>query len=343
MKAAVTGGKGDIKIIEAPVPEAKDYRCLCKISACATCSGTDLKIINNELAYDMPYPSIVGHESVGRVVEKGNCARYIEEGDYFLRPTAVYPGEKLGDYFSTIGCFAEYGLVTDVRAFVEDNPGEEYNGYARYQQKIPVDLSIPPADATMLVTLKEIASFLANAGVRFGSSVLVLGTGPVAKSMCFFARLFGAYPVVVAGRREEALEWVKEAGIDHSIKLPADIPGKIREATGDGVDFVLDSTGVPDLVVQSLGALKEGGKAVPYATYPVKGKDKKELFGQYADRIVFAGPGEDLAHNYLLELVRMKVVGLSAFYTHTMPLEKIEEGFELLRKREAQKVVFEMQ
>ncbi len=342
MKAAVTEGKGDIKIVDVPVPEAEGYRCLCKIQACATCSGTDVKITSGKLP--LPYPSIFGHESAGRVIETGNRARYVKEGDYFLRPTAVYPGEKLGDYFSSMGCFAEYGIITDTKAFYEDNPGGKINNYSKYQQKIPEEYSIPPDDATMLVTLKELASFTSNAGVGFNSSVVILGTGPVAKSMCFFAKIFGAGPVIIAGRRKEALEWAGEAGADFLVSTSEDFCREIKRLTsGDGADFVLDSTGAPELVLKALDVLKPGGKAVPYATYPGKGKTKQDLFKDEEGKFLFANPSEDLAHDYLLSLVRMKAVELGKFYTHTMPLDRIEEGFELLKNREAQKIVFEME
>lgn len=341
MKAAVTEGKGDIKIAGAPLPEAAGYRCLCRIQACASCSGTDVKIIQNKLPFEVPYPGIPGHESVGTVIKKGEKARYVREGDVFLRPAAVYPDEKLGDWFSSWGGYAEYGLVTDVKAFKEDRPGEDLNPYTKFQQQIPAGLEIPPAEASMLITLKEAASFVSNAGAGPGSSALVLGTGPVAKSMCFFLKLSGASPVILAGRREEALEWAGETGADFTVNtLDKDIKNKIMQSSGGrGVDFLLDTTGAPELVISSLEFLKPGGKAAPYATYP--GKDV--FSGCDAEKFIFTGPSEDLAHDRLLQLVRNKSVGLKMFFTHTLPFEKIQEGFELIKNKTAQKIVFEME
>lgn len=224
MKAAVTNGMGDLRMAEPPIPEWKDYRCLCKILACATCSGTDRKILKNQLPFHIPYPSIPGHESVGEVLETGERARYVEQGDLFLRPAAVYPGEQLGKYFSSWGGFAEYGLITDVKAFMEDCPDRELNPYTKYQQKIPGDAAISPVEATMLITLKEIAGLFSNMGPMKDSSILILGTGPVAKNICRIAKSQPARSVIIAGRRAEALEWLQDAGPDHLINIKEDLP-----------------------------------------------------------------------------------------------------------------------
>lgn len=340
MKAAVTHGRGDIAISEAPMPEHGEYRCLCRVLACATCSGTDVKIIDRKLSFEVPYPGIFGHESVGEVIKTGSRARYIRPGDIFLRPTAVYPEEKLGEYFSSWGGFAEYGLVTDIRAFREDNPEGEPAPYAKFQQKIPG--GIKPGDASMLITLKEAASFIANAGINLYSSVLILGAGPVAKAMCFFSKLNGAQPVALAARRKEPLEWAAEAGADFTADTGrlGDVAEKVKKLTsGKGADFLIDTTGSPELVISLMDSLSARGKAVPYATYP-----EADSFGR-ADsaRFLFSGPSEHLANEYMIYLLQKKFLEPGMFYDRVMPFIRIREGFELLRQRKAKKIVFTME
>ncbi|MCM8777698.1 MAG: alcohol dehydrogenase catalytic domain-containing protein, partial [Candidatus Omnitrophica bacterium] len=77
MKAAITDGKGNIWIEEVPIPEVSPYHCLCKTLACATCTGTDIKIIHNKLPWKENYPAILGHESIGKVIKTGNKVKYI--------------------------------------------------------------------------------------------------------------------------------------------------------------------------------------------------------------------------------------------------------------------------
>ena len=345
MKAAVTDGKGNVWIEEIPLPEIGPYQCLCKILASATCSGTDKKIINGEFPYPLNYPGILGHESVGVVVKTGKKVRYIKEGDIFLRPTSIYPGEKLGKYFSLWGCFAEYGIVTDIEAFYKDNPDKTLNNFTIFQQKIPSEIKISPADATMLITLKETYSFISKIGVRMNSKVAILGTGPVGMSFCFFSKLLGAYPVIVIGRREEPLEYIKKVGADFVINnKKEDMVKKVKEITGnEGVDFVIDAAGDEKLFTESPALLANNGKIVPYATSHSTEyiSDRKKGPGNW--QVIFTGPDENLAHNSIMGLVKLNIIPLKLFYSHIMKFEEIKDAFELIKKKKAFKIVFEME
>lgn len=339
MKAAVTEGKGDVRIVEVPVPEPGSYQCLCKIIACATCTGTDIKIIHKKLPWKQDYPGILGHESVGTVVQTGDKVRYIKKGETYLRPTAVYPGKKSGDYYSLWGGFAEYGLVTDNRALKEDCPDTE-PGYERYQMQIPADMKISPAEAIMLITLKETAGYVADMKVSLNSSVVVLGAGPVAMAMCLFSKILGAYPLIVVARRDGPLENIRRFGANFTVNnSKEDMVKKVMEITGGrGADYVIDTAGDVKFFTEACGMLAENGKIAPYATF-TSADTLKDID---ATKILRANTGEVPAHNYLLDLVRMKMVNLKNFYSHTMPFSEIKKGFEMIKNKKASKIVFEM-
>jgi len=344
MKAAIVEGNGKVKLGgDIPVPEPGPYQCLCKMLACATCTGTDRKIIDSHIRLD--YPAILGHESVGRVIKIGAKVRNIKEREMFLRPTACYPGGKIGNYYSGWGGFAEFGLITDTKALLEDHPQEIPNHYTIYQQRIPQEISISPADATMLITLKEVSSFIANLKVTLNSSVAILGCGAVGISMCYFAKIFGAYPVIVIGRRDKPLENAKKAGADFTINNQKEnMVSKVKEITADkGVNYIIDAAGDIDLITESEQFLSLNGKIAPYA---VAGSSQYIFDRNKAPRLsefIFTDPRENTAHQYILDAIRLNFVNPKLFYSHRMPLEKIEEGFELLRKKEALKIVFEME
>ena len=340
MKAAVTEGKGDIKLVDVPVPEAGPYQCLCKILACATCTGTDKKVVKSTIPWKVTYPGIVGHESVGTVLKRGKKARYIREGDIFLRPTAVYSGSKLGPYSSMLGGFAEYGLVTDVKALLEDNPGTA-PGYAQFQMKIPEDVIITPADATMVITLKETAGYVADMNLSVNSSVLLLGTGSVAMSMSFFSKIYGAFPLIAAGRRDEPLDSMKKFGANFTVNTEKEaLEKKVMEITGgNGVDYIIDTAGNADLFIRASRILGENGKIAPYATY-----DNPEKLQSVDKRFIMnARTGEVRTHRYLFDLVKLGIVDPGSFYSHRMPFSEITKGFEMIENREAFKIVFEME
>ena len=339
MKAAVSKGKGDIRLVEVATPEPGPYQCLCKTLVCSTCTGTDLKIINEKLPWKMKYPGIVGHESVGIVLKVGGKVKYIKEKDMYLRPTAVYSGTSLDGYYSLFGGFAEYGLVTDTKALLEDNP-DAPPGYSQYQMKIPDDIKISAPEAAMVITLKETAGYVMDMKVSLNNSVVVLGSGPVAMAMCFFAKLCGAFPLIAVGRRDEPLDYIKMFGVNFTVNNEKeDMVRKVREITGGrGADYIIDTAGDLKLFTESFKMLAENGKISPYAALP-KADALKDMD---AEKILRAKTGEVPTHNYMLDLARLNLLGLKRFYSHTMPFGDISKGFEMIKNKEASKIVFEM-
>lgn len=342
MKAAVTDGKGTLWIEDVPVPEPSDYQCLCRIEACATCTGTDQKHIQGTLPFPCNYPGVLGHESVGVVTEVGSKVRHLKQGDRVLRPACAYPGETLGSLFSAWGGFAEYGLVTDRTAALEDDPNAALNDYTRFQLTVPDDLKITPAEATMLITLKECASAVAVTDTRLLRSVAVLGAGAVGLSMLRFAKLFGAGPVIAVARRDEQLAHACNAiGADFGVNATTEDPvARLRALTdGRGVDRIIDTTGNAAFLKSLLPALSDEGKMAPYATYENSVAIEEVIpEGKY----IPVAPCEDGAHAYVLDAVRMGLLDLKAFYSHTLPFDQIVEGFDMLKRKEALKIVFEM-
>jgi len=305
--------------------------------AVATCSGTDQKLIMGKMPWDLQYPVLLGHESIGRVIKTGSRVRYLKEGDVVLRPTALYPVQRLGQYESMMGGFAEYGLVTDTRALLEDEPGTDL-GYAYYQLPVPAEADILPEDALMLITLKETAGFLMNLRFSLNTPLVILGSASVAQAMCFFAKLLGAVPLIVVGRRDEPLDEIRRFGADYTVNTTRqDMVAAVMEWTGGrGAELVCDAAGDECLIREALRLLSPTGRIAPYATF----SSKDPLVGIPPERLVQADTGEVPAHEYLLDLVGMGVVDLSSFYSHQLPFEDIVRGFELLFKKQAVKVVF---
>ena len=342
MKAAITDGKGNVWLDEIPVPEPGDYQCLCRMLACASCTGTDLKHIHDKLPWKQEYPGLLGHESIGEVIAVGDKVRNFGLGDWVLRPTPAYPGEKYAGYSSMWGGFSEYGLVTDAAALREDAPEIQPNPYTKFQLPVPRELDLSPGDATMLVTLKETAGYVASVGVKLNDAVLVLGAGSVGISMMRFAKLFGACPLIAVARRDEQLAYAMEPiGADAVINCTReDVITRVRELTdGRGADVLIDTTGSAEFIRDCLPALAPEGRAAAYATYR-----RDDPVANYIpeDKLALGKTGEDIAHDYLLDAVRLGFVNLSDYYSHTMPFEKIAEGFARLEAKEAFKIVFEM-
>ena len=73
MKSYVVYEDQSCKIVDdMPMPKYGEYDALVKIESCGVCNGTDTKIIHGDFKGIDTYPVVLGHEGVGRVVEKGS-------------------------------------------------------------------------------------------------------------------------------------------------------------------------------------------------------------------------------------------------------------------------------
>ena len=341
MLAVITRGNGDVALENIPQPVPGEYECLCKITACATCSGTDRKIIRRGFGWANEFPAILGHESVGTIIACGSKVRNYKVGDRVLRPAVTLPWTNFAGYASFMGGFAEYGVVVDMKE-------KGYNGlidiYPRYQQIVPADITISDADATMMIMLKEVAGSCKAAAITPGSTVLVLGSGSVAQAMCFFAKYFGAGKVIAAARRREPLALCAAVGADVTVTLDGDeLETRVAELTGDrGVNYILDAAGGVDLLVRAGRMLADGGFIASYASMP-NGKFPNELIcGKGSWRMAPPQIPEHEMHNFICDLLRKGELDPKKFYTHTIKFTDFVSGFQLLEERKAGKIVFTM-
>lgn len=345
MKAAVIEQRGRLVVREVPDPVPDAYQALVKIDACCICNSTDRKLIEGKFPgmTAASYPAVLGHESVGTVVQVGDKVRRLRVRDRVFRPRTQYGPGVLNVCW---GGFAEYGLATDADAFAADNGGAGHRDFsASAQQIVPPELE--PDEATILITLKETLSWLRKFEVGPNTSVLVFGAGPVGLAFCELAKLIGSTFVAVVGRRDEALACAKEFGADGVINSTnEDVGAKARELTGGkGFDRAIDGIGLSSLLDYAPAVLASGGR---FGIYGVEDAEQ----GQSSGRISVPARGEwsltqiyaaeHLAQQEITDLVRAGRLRPARYITHRLPLERINEGFELIQSKAAVKVVIEM-
>lgn len=336
MLAAIVEKPGQLAVREVPVPKIDETECLCEILACSLCNGTDHKLLEGTFRYCGPgsYPGILGHESIGRVIEVGSKVESFKVGDLVLRPGARYDQGEEGAVGSIWGGIAQYGKIKD-----------PIHGGNKMHQIVPP--SIDPLDATMIITLKETLSWLQRWPVQRGQSVVVMGSGPVGVAFGFFAKLLGCGPVIVIGRRDEPLQRALDLGMDAVINTTKQDPvTAVRELTaGQGADRVIEAVGDDALVELGLDLAASGGRVGIYGISPTREPGDMErravdiAKGRGEWCVEFFGPQEWLPHAHMLWLIERGVVNLKDYYTHVVPIEETQRGFDLLASKQAFKVV----
>ena len=97
-----------------------------------------------------------------------------------------------------------------------------------------------------------------------GESIAVFGCGAVGMSAIMAARIAGCLRIIAVGGNPDSLALAKEIGATHTInrKEVEDIPGTIRDITGAGVEYALDTSGVEFMVKTALASCNYTGKVV---------------------------------------------------------------------------------
>jgi threonine dehydrogenase-like Zn-dependent dehydrogenase len=276
---------------------------------------------------------------VGTIVQPGQKVRHFQLGQRVLRPVLFdrhVPGGR-----ANWGGFSEYAVVVDARAIREDGADVPIHWSAAKQQVVPA--SITPPQAAALISLKETLSCSQNLGVTAGKAVAIVGTGPVGQTFAFHARLLGAAPVVVFGRREAWRQRFHELGVsDYAMGTdPAGWPAAVRERfTSGGFDFVVEAVGSREALDLCLKLAGTRGKVGIYGIPPV---DAPYDPAQRADpRVTVPRVEEADTHEQVLEWVRQGKVNLDDWYTHVLPWAEFQRGFDLVESNHAAKVVLTM-
>jgi len=337
MKGIVVEKPGTVVLKDdIPRPELSPYGVITQTLACGICNGTDLKIIDGHFKGFDTYPAVLGHESVGRVVEVGKKVRAFKRGDHVLRTLLMKPGR----YASGWGSFSEFNEAFDYQAMLEDRV-PEINEYFIAQQVLPPD--IDPVKGNMVITFKEVITGLTSFGVQEGQSLMINGCGPVGLSMVRLARTLGVKRIIASDLDPARLAMAGELGAEVLLN-PAmdDLEARVRGLDKDGLELFIDAVGVNKLLNLGLKLVKFNGKVCVYGISPVNSSEIDWQKAPYNWTVQFVQwpnvKTEATLHERVIEYVRRGVLNLDFFVTHTLPYQEFQAGLDLVKSKKGLKV-----
>lgn len=287
---------------------------------------------------------ILGHESVGEVVEVGSLVKDFKPGDKVVVPAITpdwgtklaqsgYPmhskgmlsGWKFSNYKD--GVFAEFYHVNEADANLAHLPE-----------------GVDPVDACMLPDM-VVTGFhgVELADVQFGDSVCVIGIGPVGLMSVCGANMRGASDLYAVGSRPKCIEVAKGYGATEIINYrQGDIVEQIMEKThGEGVDKVVIAGGDNDTFDQAIRMLKPGG-VIGNVNYLGEGEHIKiprvEWGVGMGHKTIRGGltPGGRLKMEKMAALLKTGKLNTRPLITHIFEgMEKIEEALMLMKDKPA--------
>lgn len=336
MKAAVVEAVNELVVRQVPEPVMGDYDCLCQGLYGATCSGTDLHLMAAHPLFGVTFPTILGHESIGRVLEVGPKVEAFKVGDVVTR-LINRPTPEMNCHW---GAFAERGLVTDQAAMVRD--GVVSSNIAFVHNALPADFD--PAGATMMITWRETFSFYSRLRVPVGAKVLIMGSGGNGLSYAAHASNLMASTVAMAGSPAREATARAVGATDFIDYKTEDLVAEARSRGLDQFDLILDAIGKIGQLDRVLPLLKVGGTA---AIYGVDDFGKVTITPQKAPgTFTFGNPGyaEGEAHDAVVKLMQRGLLKAEHFcdLEHIYPLEDINSAFDAIRSRRAVKAVVKL-
>jgi L-iditol 2-dehydrogenase len=335
MRASRLHGIRDLRLDRLPQPMPGPGQVLLQVATVGVC-GSDVHYylhgrIGTQVVTD---PIIMGHEFSARIaalgpprgpgsisnlkvgqlvaVEPGVSCKECEQcllGHPNLCPNVRFCGTPPID-----GVFAEYTVMPAENCF-------------------PLPPEVDPIEGAMLEPLGIAIHSVDLARLRPGHTAAVLGAGPIGLLIAAVARASGASQIYMtepqAYRRQFASDYVADAVLNPD---DTDIAAGIMDLTGGrGVDVAFEAAGARETPQQAAAVTRIGGKVI-VAGIPAE----EDAMILNASTIRHKGLTikivRRMKHTYprAIRLVQGGMVDVKPLATHRLPLERIDEAFEMV-------------
>lgn len=277
--AAVVRQTGTFELEQATLAPPRPDEVLVRVVATGMCH-TDLVV--RDQVYPVPLPVVLGHEGAGVVEAIGSAVQKVRPGDHvamsFLNCGRCRPcldGSPASCANFNAMNFAGHRPDGSHALSLEDNdsPSDRFFGQSSFAtHAIAHESNVVPVrkDAPLDLVGPLGCSIQTGAGavlralkVTAGSSFAVTGAGAVGLSAVMAAAVTGATTIIAVDVVPSRLEIALDLGATHAINgKEKDAVEEIKKITGgEGVDFALDTTGLPALILQAVDALRQKGTA----------------------------------------------------------------------------------
>ncbi|MEK6689047.1 MAG: L-threonine 3-dehydrogenase [Gemmatimonadota bacterium] len=345
MRALVKTSRGPgMELQDVPVPSLGPNDVLIRVLYAGVC-GTDLHIWEWDAwaAGRLNPPVVIGHEFSGRIEALGPEAEaeaLLKIGDLVTAEGHIVCGHCLP-------CRTGNGhLCYRTRIIGVDRDGAFADFIAMPASNvIPLDGISPEIGAIMDPIGNAVHTVLEGNAVA-GSTVFVLGCGPIGCFAVGVARAAGASQVIASDLNPTRLEIARAMGAHVTLDASQeDVVARIREVTGgEGVDLVCEMSGHPSGHAQAFAAARPGGRV------NLLGTPSRTTEVNFARDVIFKGltlygvTGRKMysTWNAMQRFLRTGQLDPRPVVTHRFPLEGIADAIRVIKEGAAGKVILEI-
>jgi len=365
-RAAVAFEAGKpLEIVELDLDGPKAGEVLIEIKATGICHTDDFTLSGADP--EGLFPAVLGHEGAGVVVEVGAGVTSLKVGDHVI---PLYTPECRECYSCRSGktnlCTAirstqGQGLMPDgtSRFSLNGKPIFHYMGCSTFSNfTVLPEIAVAKIDAAAAFdkvcyvgcgVTTGVGAVINTAKVEIGATAVVFGLGGIGLNVIQGLRLAGADMIIGVDLNNDKKSWGERFGMTHFVN-PREIEGDIvphlvnmTKRRGDligGADYTFDCTGNTTVMRQALEASHRGwGKSVVIgvagAGQEISTRPFQLVTGRNWMGTAFGGAKGRTDVPKIVDWYMNGKIEIDPMITHTLRLEDINKGFELMRAGES--------
>ncbi|MEP0520339.1 MAG: S-(hydroxymethyl)glutathione dehydrogenase/class III alcohol dehydrogenase [Hyphomicrobiales bacterium] len=307
------------------------------------------------------FPAILGHEGAGVVVEVGAGVTSVKPGDHVIPlytpecrecEYCLHPKTNLCQSIRTT---QGQGLMPNgtSRFSVDGQPIMHYMGtstFANYTVLPEIALAKVREDAPFesicyigCGVTTGIGAVINTAKVEPGSNCVVFGLGGIGLNVIQGCKLAGANMIVGVDMNNSKKEWGEKFGMTHFVnpsEAGDDLVSHLVELTGGGADYSFECIGNTTVMRQALECCHKGwGESiiigVAGAGQEISTRPFQLVTGRSWRGTAFGGARGRTDVPKIVDWYMEGKIQIDPMITHTMPLDDINKGFDLMHSGES--------
>lgn len=350
--------KAPLEIVELDLEGPKDGEVLVEIMATGICH-TDAYTLDG-LDSEGLFPSVLGHEGAGIVREVGAGVTSVKAGDHVI---PLYTPECRQCKSCLSG---KTNLCTAIRAtqgkgVMPDGTSRlSYKGQTIYHYmgcstfsnftvlpeiavaKIRTDAPFDKACYIGCGVTTGVGAVTNTAKVQVGDNIVVFGLGGIGLNVLQGAKMAGADKIIGVDINPSKREWGEKFGMTHFVnpKETADVVAYLVELTDGGADYSFDCTGNTEVMRQALECCHRGWGTsiiigVAEAGKEIATRPFQLVTGRNWRGTAFGGAKGRTDVPKIVDWYMQGKIQIDPMITHVMPLDKINDAFDLMHAGES--------
>jgi S-(hydroxymethyl)glutathione dehydrogenase/alcohol dehydrogenase len=346
--------KKPLEIVEVDLEGPKAGEVLVEIKATGVCH-TDAYTLDG-LDSEGVFPSILGHEGAGIVIETGAGVTSVRQGDHVIplytpecrQCKSCLSGKT--NLCTAIRATQGKGLMPDgtSRFSYKGNQIAHYMGCSTFSNftvlpdialaKIRTDAPFDKACYIGCGVTTGVGAVTNTAKVEPGANCIVFGLGGIGLNVIQGLKMVGADKIIGVDVNDAKEEWGKRFGMTDFVnptKIKGDLVAHLVELTAGGADYTFDCTGNTGVMRTALEACHRGwGESIIIGVAEAGKEIATRPFQLVTGRVwrgsAFGGARGRTDVPKIVDWYMTGKIAIDPMITHTFPLERINEAFDLM-------------